>query len=215
MAIILPRYNLKVPSETTMFRDLGKELREFGQSINDALADFDYNGADPNLVLSRVTALEGYIPSKLKYFSGTQAERLAASPPNGSVWQETAAPYLTFVRIGTTWYCLNRPYTFTAAADTTLSPSSFLRKNELTKEVSYLLKITRTVWPTGTPLVATVPTGCRPDEDFLQPAAQNGAAAPSVQLMQFNTAGGVHVITPPTNGQLWARSLSGLFRSSS
>lgn len=60
MPIIFPKYNLKVPSETTRFRDLGKELREMGASINAALESFDYNGADPNLVLARVAVLEAW-----------------------------------------------------------------------------------------------------------------------------------------------------------
>lgn len=59
MSIILPKYGLTVPSETTRFRDLGKELRELGVSVNDALESFDYNGADPGLFGSRLAALEG------------------------------------------------------------------------------------------------------------------------------------------------------------
>lgn len=58
MSIILPKYGLKVPSESTRFRDLGKELREQGISIESVLESFDYHGADPNLVLARVAALE-------------------------------------------------------------------------------------------------------------------------------------------------------------
>lgn len=65
MSIHLPRYDITVPSENTEFRNLGKELRELGESVDAALASFDYNGADPNLVLSRVAALEidtGWLP---------------------------------------------------------------------------------------------------------------------------------------------------------
>lgn len=58
MPIILPPFGLKAVSETTRFRDLGKEMREFAQSVSDTLASFNYNGADPTLVLSRVTSLE-------------------------------------------------------------------------------------------------------------------------------------------------------------
>lgn len=60
MSIILPKFQLKTPSETTLFKDLGKELREFGESVEETLEGFDYTGADPNIVLSRVAALEAW-----------------------------------------------------------------------------------------------------------------------------------------------------------
>lgn len=53
-----PTFNITAPSETTRFYNLGKELREFGASVDAALKSFNYNGADPNLLLSRVAALE-------------------------------------------------------------------------------------------------------------------------------------------------------------
>lgn len=58
MSIILPKYGMKVPSETTGFHLLGKEFREMGISIESILESFDYNGADPGLVLARMAAQE-------------------------------------------------------------------------------------------------------------------------------------------------------------
>ena len=60
MAVTLPKFGLVAASETTQFKNLGKELREMGVSIESILESFDYNGADPNLVLSRVAALESW-----------------------------------------------------------------------------------------------------------------------------------------------------------
>lgn len=58
MSVTLPKFGLKAVNETTRFKDLGKEMREMGQSIESILEGFDYNGADPNLVLARTAALE-------------------------------------------------------------------------------------------------------------------------------------------------------------
>ena len=65
-----PRYNLTTPSETTQFKNLGKELRELGTSLETVLANFDYNGADPNLVLSRVVAIENRLAKLPKDMQG-------------------------------------------------------------------------------------------------------------------------------------------------
>lgn len=53
-----PRYGLTGPSPTTRLDKLGLELQQLITSLSDVLASFDYNGADPNLVASRVAALE-------------------------------------------------------------------------------------------------------------------------------------------------------------
>lgn len=58
MAITLPKFGIKTPSETTEFANLGKELRELGQTIETVLSAFNYTGKDPNLVLSRTASLE-------------------------------------------------------------------------------------------------------------------------------------------------------------
>lgn len=58
MPITTPKFLLKAPSETSQFRNLGKELREFALSIEEILSRFNYSGKDPNLVLTRVAALE-------------------------------------------------------------------------------------------------------------------------------------------------------------
>lgn len=60
MPYITPKYGLEVPSPSTRFNELGLELQQMGISIEAVLDSFDYNGADPNLVLSRVAALEAW-----------------------------------------------------------------------------------------------------------------------------------------------------------
>ena len=58
MSFITPNFGLEVPTPATRTKDLGAELLAFGLSIDEVLSQFDYNGADPNLLLSRVVALE-------------------------------------------------------------------------------------------------------------------------------------------------------------
>lgn len=58
MSITSPHYQIEVPSPATRFKDLGAELQQFGLDVDRILSEFDYNGADPNLLLSRVVALE-------------------------------------------------------------------------------------------------------------------------------------------------------------
>lgn len=60
MAIVIPPFGIVSPSEATPFNKFGEELRLMTESLSDVLAQFDYNGADPNLVLARVNALEAW-----------------------------------------------------------------------------------------------------------------------------------------------------------
>ncbi|WP_024357257.1 hypothetical protein [Leucobacter chironomi] len=55
---VLPKYNLPVPEGGDLARDLPAHLEAMAKGIEAALASFDYRGTDPNLVLSRVAALE-------------------------------------------------------------------------------------------------------------------------------------------------------------
>lgn len=54
----LPKYNLPVPEGGDLARDLPAHLETMVHGIEAALDSFNYHGADPNLVLSRVAALE-------------------------------------------------------------------------------------------------------------------------------------------------------------
>lgn len=60
MSYTTPKYGLVVPSPATRLNQLGTQLQQMGISIEEVLDSFDYNGADPNLVLTRVTALEAW-----------------------------------------------------------------------------------------------------------------------------------------------------------
>ena len=61
MSVELPAYGIVSPSNSTRLADLGRELLDMSTSIVAALQSFDYNGADPNLVLSRVADLESSV----------------------------------------------------------------------------------------------------------------------------------------------------------
>lgn len=58
MPYTTPKFLITVPSPTTRLNRLGAELQQLGASLEAALSKFNYNGKDPNLVLSRVAALE-------------------------------------------------------------------------------------------------------------------------------------------------------------
>lgn len=58
MSYTHPRYGIVTPDNQTAAKNLGAELKAMGASMVSALDSFDYNGADPNLVLARVAALE-------------------------------------------------------------------------------------------------------------------------------------------------------------
>lgn len=53
-----PIYGIPAPSPTTELKNLGAELLAMATGFEAALAAFDYDGADPNLVLARTAALE-------------------------------------------------------------------------------------------------------------------------------------------------------------
>lgn len=96
MSYTTPDYGIVVPSPSTRLNKLGSELQQMGISIEEVLNSFDYNGADPTLVLSRVASLEAAGPgiaaqlAKRAYYSGTAAEREALTPaPPGALWQTT------------------------------------------------------------------------------------------------------------------------------
>ncbi|GAA1790959.1 hypothetical protein [Leucobacter iarius] len=56
-----PKFRITGPSATSEFRKLGAELQAMLLGIDNTLASFDYNGADPGLVLSRLAALEARV----------------------------------------------------------------------------------------------------------------------------------------------------------
>lgn len=58
MPYITNTFGLQVPSPSTKFKDLGAELKQLGEDIDAVLTSFDYNGSDPDLVVSRVNQLE-------------------------------------------------------------------------------------------------------------------------------------------------------------
>lgn len=60
MSYTTPDYGIVVPSPSTRLNQLGSELQQMGISIEEVLKSFDYNGADPNLLASRVAALEAW-----------------------------------------------------------------------------------------------------------------------------------------------------------
>lgn len=55
---VTPIYGFTAPDQQTQVKDLGAELKQMAERAEQILAAFDYEGADPNLVLSRVAALE-------------------------------------------------------------------------------------------------------------------------------------------------------------
>lgn len=90
MSYTTPNYGIVVPSPSTRLNRLGVELQQMGMSIEEILESFDYNGADPNLVLTRVAALEA--------------------------WRTAAAARLAALEYETEWtpISLNSPYEGTA-----------------------------------------------------------------------------------------------------
>ena len=99
MSTFTPNFDIEVPTPNTLWLDLGKELLAFGMSVDQVLKSFDYNGADPNKLLSRVVALETWRTSTTKKLQqleaatgllrGTEAEREARTPLPGQRWQDT------------------------------------------------------------------------------------------------------------------------------
>lgn len=73
MSYTHPRYGIVTPDNQTKAKDLGAELKQMGATIEATLKSFDYNGADPNLVLARVAALE------TKFTPSTPANPLTAA----------------------------------------------------------------------------------------------------------------------------------------
>ncbi|MGO2139826.1 MAG: hypothetical protein ACTH30_05390 [Leucobacter sp.] len=78
MAIPTTTFALPAPAPTTKFKDLGKELLDFGNAIDALLRGFDMNGTDPAYLLSRVVALETWRTSataKITALEQASAER--------------------------------------------------------------------------------------------------------------------------------------------
>ena len=92
-------YNMPSPGPTTKFNKLGAEILAWTNAVDALLASFDYNGADPNLVLARVAALEvakGIIENRVDALeAGTMTRQSGATPnigalaANGGTFQHT------------------------------------------------------------------------------------------------------------------------------
>lgn len=90
MSTPTPIYNIPSPSPNTKFKDLGAELLAYTSQLEALLASFDYNGADPNLVLSRVVALETGLAELETVVDGisvsiTQSGTVSSSTSSGSL----------------------------------------------------------------------------------------------------------------------------------
>ena len=95
MTEITPNFNLVAPSPSTPLRDLGPELYLMVQSIETTLGLLTYNGADPNLVLSRTAALEAWRATAQAAITTLQTESRTMG------YKETIAQ-TTFTGTGTT-----------------------------------------------------------------------------------------------------------------
>lgn len=71
MSFTHPKFGLVTPDNQTKAKDLGAELKQMGATIEAVLAGFDYNGADPDLVLARVASLEAALTRRDKTASGS------------------------------------------------------------------------------------------------------------------------------------------------
>lgn len=78
-----PKYRLVYPVDSDKIRQLPDIMRQQAESIETALSEFDYNGADPNEVLSRVASLElitneltTRMPQAVEYSSSVQSATL-------------------------------------------------------------------------------------------------------------------------------------------
>ncbi|PII81559.1 hypothetical protein BMH32_04705 [Leucobacter sp. OLJS4] len=96
-----PTFGLTGPSPTTPFNKLGAELQQMLLGIDNTLKNFDYSGADPAAVLSRVAALE-VLAARNGRMSGTAQERAnaAAAARYGVIWQDTDAGRKTYISNG-------------------------------------------------------------------------------------------------------------------
>lgn len=61
-----PKYGLVAPDAGTSLDELGDQFVQMIQSFSTALERFDYNGADPNLVLAKVASLESAVDGLFK-----------------------------------------------------------------------------------------------------------------------------------------------------
>ena len=82
-------------------KDMPTAAEQTAQAIVAALDAFNYDGADPSLVLSRVVALETYQGTR----KGTAAQRAAALAnfTNGELWQDTDGTKLLYRKDGGVW----------------------------------------------------------------------------------------------------------------
>lgn len=99
MTIYTPNFGMKAPSGATKLRHLGPALEEFARSVDSTLAEFDYNGADPNLVLARVLALETQVAAMTRTTGWIPLRTMAAL---SSSWSDTANTRAEICRIGNT-----------------------------------------------------------------------------------------------------------------
>lgn len=99
MTIYTPNFGMKAPSGATKLKQLGPALEEFARSVDSTLAEFDYNGADPNLVLARVLALETQVAA-LTRDTGWISLRTAAAL--SSSWSDAPSDRAEIRRIGNT-----------------------------------------------------------------------------------------------------------------
>lgn len=84
-------------------KDMPAAAEQTAQSIVAALDAFNYNGADPNLVLSRLAAVEAWNAGAVWRRAGTTAEMNAyAAAPEGFEWYNTTTRR-TYYRLGGAW----------------------------------------------------------------------------------------------------------------
>lgn len=86
MSYTHPRFGIVTPDNQTKAKDLGAELKQMGATIENVLGLFDYNGADPNVVLARVAALEAILAPLVP----TPWEPATLANPS---WQQAAYPF--------------------------------------------------------------------------------------------------------------------------
>lgn len=85
-----PKYGIVAPDAGTSLDELGGQLVQMIQSFSAALASFDYNGADPNLVLAQVAALEAAMTRREKSARGSGSISAIAT---GTRLTELAIPF--------------------------------------------------------------------------------------------------------------------------
>lgn len=100
MSYTTPKYGITTPDRETEFRNLGAETKAMGVRLEQVLADFDYNGTDPDAVSARVIAAENAIaalqPEVAKIKSGVFNGTVAGTGGNNAPQYWTAVQTYNF-----------------------------------------------------------------------------------------------------------------------